>query len=71
MADATDLGPLDWRIGIVDRNGRPTPEFQRRWESIRSNDSLIGSTTSTTTSSGNSSSTPSLIGSFVIEYFGF
>lgn len=25
------LNPLDWRTGIVDGAGRPTPEFQRRW----------------------------------------
>lgn len=33
MTDETihQLNPLDWRAGIVDRAGRPTPEFQRRW----------------------------------------
>lgn len=37
-----DTGPLDWRIGIVDKSGRPTPEFQRRWNQQRSNNGLIG-----------------------------
>lgn len=37
-----DLGPLDWRIAITDRAGRPTPEFQRRWAIQRSNNDLIG-----------------------------
>lgn len=47
MADATttDIGPLDWRIAITDRGGRPTPEFQRRWNSQRNNNSGIGFTT--------------------------
>lgn len=36
-----DLGPLDWRIGIVDKTGRPTPEFQRRWALQRANNNLI------------------------------
>lgn len=36
-----DTGPLDWRIGIVDKAGRPTPEFQRRWNSQRNNNTLI------------------------------
>jgi hypothetical protein len=40
-----DLGPLDWRIGIVDKSGRPTPEFQRRWNTQRQNNGLIGSVT--------------------------
>lgn len=33
--DIDNLGPLDWRIAIVDKNGRPTPEFQRRWNTQR------------------------------------
>jgi len=37
-----DLGPLDWRIAIVDKTGRPTPEFQRRWAIQRNNNALIG-----------------------------
>lgn len=38
------LGPLDWRIAITDGNGRPTPEFQRRWNLQRSNNDMIGVT---------------------------
>lgn len=45
MVKVKDLGPLDWRIGIVDKAGRPTPEFQRRWDAQRNNNSLIGSIT--------------------------
>lgn len=37
-----DTGPLDWRIAIVDKSGRPTPEFQRRWATQRTNNGLIG-----------------------------
>lgn len=37
-----DTGPLDWRIGIVDKAGRPTPEFQRRWAQQRTNNAAIG-----------------------------
>ena len=40
---ANDIGPLDWRVGLVDSNGKPTPEFQRRWEAQRGNNDLIGS----------------------------
>ena len=44
MSDFTNnLGPLDWRIGIVDSQGRPTPEFQRRWAIQVDNNNLIGS----------------------------
>lgn len=42
---AQDTGPLDWRIAIVDKTGRPTPEFQRRWAIQRNNNALIGSIT--------------------------
>lgn len=42
MVNPSDTGPLDWRIGIVDKTGRPTPEFQRRWNAQRGNNSLIG-----------------------------
>lgn len=42
---AQDLGPLDWRISITDKAGRPTPEFQRRWNTQRNNNALIGSVT--------------------------
>lgn len=37
-----DTGPLDWRIAIVTTDGRPTPEFQRRWSTQRGNNDLIG-----------------------------
>lgn len=40
-----NLGPLDWRIAIVDNVGRPTPEFQRRWAIQRDNNNLIGGVT--------------------------
>lgn len=40
----TDIGPLDWRVGIVDKAGRPTPEFQRRWNLQRANNGDIGFT---------------------------
>lgn len=43
MTSPTDLGPLDWRIAITDKSGRPTPEFQRRWNTQRNNNSLISS----------------------------
>jgi hypothetical protein len=36
-----DTGPLDWRIAIVSKDGRPTPEFQRRWATQRVNNGLI------------------------------
>lgn len=42
MATGKDTGPLDWRIAIVDKSGRPTPEFQRRWATQRTNNGLIG-----------------------------
>lgn len=46
MVDAVkDTGPLDWRIAIVSQDGRPTPEFQRRWATQRTNNSLIGAIT--------------------------
>lgn len=38
---AADLGPLDWRMAITDASGRPTPEFQRRWATQRTNNGLI------------------------------
>lgn len=41
QAGVSDTGPLDWRIGIVDNTGRPTPEFQRRWNQQRNNNNLI------------------------------
>lgn len=41
-----DPGPLSWNIPIVDvRSGRPSPEFQRRWETQRANFGLIGTIT--------------------------
>ena len=39
--NTTNLGPLDWRIAIVDRSGRPTPEFIKRWGIQRTNNGLI------------------------------
>lgn len=42
---AKDTGPLDWRIAIVDKAGRPTPEFTRRWTTQRTNNALIGGVT--------------------------
>lgn len=39
------LGPLDWRIPIVTPDGRPTPEFQRRWANQISNNNEIGGIT--------------------------
>lgn len=37
-----DIGPLDWKDPIVDPTGRPSPEFQRRWNQQRANNSGIG-----------------------------
>lgn len=34
---AKDIGPLTWDVPIVDKQGRPSPEFQRRWNTQRSN----------------------------------
>jgi len=45
MTDIQDTGPLDWRIAITDGNGRPTAEFQRRWNTQRDNNALIGTVT--------------------------
>lgn len=42
---AKDTGPLDWRTPIVDAQGRPSPEFQRRWNTQRNNNALIGTVT--------------------------
>lgn len=42
MADVQDIGPLDWRVSIVDKSGRPSPEFQRRWNANRGNSAQIG-----------------------------
>lgn len=42
MFEVKDTGPLSWTVPIVDhKTGRPSPEFQRRWEQQRSNNSLI------------------------------
>lgn len=43
--NVNDPGPLDWRISIVDKQGRPSPEFQRRWNTNRNNTALIGTIT--------------------------
>lgn len=56
MANPIDPGPLDWRISIVDKEGRPSPEFQRRWNTNRGNTALIGG--SITFGSGAPSGTP-------------
>lgn len=45
MTAVKDTGPLDWRIAIVDKTGRPTQEFQRKWATQRANNALIGSIT--------------------------
>lgn len=46
MTTAKDTGPLAWNVPIVDvRSGRPSPEFQRRWETQRANNALIGTIT--------------------------
>lgn len=42
MVEVKDLGPLDWRSPIVDSAGRPSPEFQRLWNTQRGNNTLIG-----------------------------
>lgn len=42
---AKDLGPLDWKIPIVNAAGQPTEEFQRRWATQRANNALIGAVT--------------------------
>jgi hypothetical protein len=46
LIDVKDTGPLTWNVPIVDvRSGRPSPEFQRRWETQRRNNSLINTLT--------------------------
>lgn len=45
MPKVNDLGPLDWQVPIVDKQGRPSSEFQRRWNTQRGNNALIGSVT--------------------------
>lgn len=50
-----DTGPLDYRTPIVDSKGCPSPEFQRRWNTQRGNNGLIGSVT---TGSGPPTGTP-------------
>lgn len=45
MVNAKDTGPLSWNVPIVDKSGRPSPEFQRRWEQQRRNNALIGTIT--------------------------
>ena len=56
MANPTDIGPLDHRVSIVDKQGKPSPEFQRRWNSNRANTALI---TGTTFGTGAPTATPS------------
>lgn len=36
-----NIGPLDWRVPIVNTLGQPTAEFQRRWNTQRDNNELI------------------------------
>lgn len=44
--EVKDTGPLTWNVPIVNvRTGHPSPEFQRRWEQQRRNNSLINSIT--------------------------
>lgn len=45
MTTSKDTGPLDWRIAITDGTGRPTPAFQRQWNTQRNNNALIGTIT--------------------------
>lgn len=45
VTKSKDLGPLTWNVAIVDKNGRPSPEFQRRWDTQRQNNALIGTIT--------------------------
>lgn len=37
-----DPGLLDWRVSITDKDGRPSPQFQRAWNTSRNNQALIG-----------------------------
>lgn len=59
-----NLGPLDWRIGIVDKAGRPTQEFQRRWQSQIGNNSQIGIIT---TGTGAPTTTPTQDGEVYVD----
>lgn len=36
MTILSQIGPLDWRIAIVDTGGKPTSAFQRAWNKISS-----------------------------------
>lgn len=45
MTVSKDTGPLVWNVPIVNKSGQPTPEFQRRWETQRQNNALIGTIT--------------------------
>jgi hypothetical protein len=45
MSAAQDLAPLDYRVPIVDSAGRPSPQFQRAWNTQRANNGLISPTT--------------------------
>lgn len=58
MAGTKDVGPLDWRVSIVDKQGRPSPEFQRRWNQNRTNTDNPGGN-SITFGNGPPSGTPS------------
>lgn len=39
----TRAGPLNWRVPIVDKEGRPTPEFIRYFQQLMDNDTGINS----------------------------
>lgn len=41
MAPIRPTNPLDWRVPIVNTNGTPTPEFQRRWATQASLNNVI------------------------------
>lgn len=40
MSIFTDIGPLQWNMQIVDRDGRPTPEFARYFQQLYENTSV-------------------------------
>ena len=48
-----DVGPLTFNVPIVDRGGRPSPEFQRRWDRMRQNDGQIGGSINSVNKIGN------------------
>jgi len=59
MTDIRDLGPLTWNTPIVDtQTGRPSPEFQRKWEAQRANNTLLSTTLVLTFGTGAPTSVP-------------